>query len=130
MPEVLVRGGEPFLFPGIIELLEYLLEKGIATSVDTNGTMLERYAADLVRLGDVELTISVDGPEAVHDAVRGINGSFRRIEHGLIALRAEEEEAGKKVRRANETPWSAPSSTRRFQSASCISGFDALAQRT
>jgi len=97
---VLVRGGEPFLFPGIIELLEYLLEKGIATSVDTNGTMLERYAADLVRLGDVELTISVDGPEAVHDAVRGIDGSFRRIEHGLVALRAEEEKAGKKVRRA------------------------------
>jgi hypothetical protein len=49
----LLRGGEPFLFPGIIDLLEYLVAKGIATSVDTNGTVLERYAADLVRLGDI-----------------------------------------------------------------------------
>lgn len=98
---VLVRGGEPFLFPGIIELLEHLAAKGIATSVDTNGTMLERYAADLVRLGDnIELTVSVDGPEEVHDEVRGVPGCFRRMERGVAALRAAEDAAGKKLRRA------------------------------
>jgi MoaA/NifB/PqqE/SkfB family radical SAM enzyme len=97
---VLIRGGEPFLFPGIVDLLEHLLAKGIATAVDTNGTLLDRFAADLVRLGDVELTVSVDGPEEVHDAVRGVNGCFRRIEQGVGALRAEEAAAGKTVRRA------------------------------
>jgi MoaA/NifB/PqqE/SkfB family radical SAM enzyme len=45
---VLVRGGEPFLFPGIIELLEYLLAKGIATAVDTNGAGEERPRSGLL----------------------------------------------------------------------------------
>jgi MoaA/NifB/PqqE/SkfB family radical SAM enzyme len=31
---VLIRGGEPFLYPGMIELLEYLRAKGLPTSVD------------------------------------------------------------------------------------------------
>ena len=55
---VLIRGGEPFLYPGMIELLEYLRAKGLPTSVDTNGTLLTRYAADLVRIGGVEITVS------------------------------------------------------------------------
>lgn len=92
---VLVRGGEPFLFPGIIELLEHLREKGISTSIDTNGTLLKQYAADLVRLGDIHLTISVDGPEEVHDAVSGVKGCFRRIEEGLAVLRDLEETSGR-----------------------------------
>lgn len=96
---VLVRGGEPFLFPGIIELLEHLREKGISTSIDTNGTMLKQYAADLVRLGDIHLTISVDGPEEVHDAVRGGKGCFRRIEEGLAVLRDLEGTSGRTVPR-------------------------------
>jgi MoaA/NifB/PqqE/SkfB family radical SAM enzyme len=97
---VLVRGGEPFLVPGIIELLEYLRAKAIPTSVDTNGTMLKKYAADLVRLGDVELTVSVDGPEAIHDAVRCIPGCFRQIEEGLDELHRFEVACGRTVARS------------------------------
>ncbi len=97
---VLIRGGEPFLYPGIIELLEYLQSKGLRTSVDTNASMLKQYAADLVRLGDVHITISVDGPEPIHDAVRGVKGSFRRIADGLAALREFERSSGKYVDRS------------------------------
>ncbi len=37
---LLLRGGEVFMFPGIVELLEYIHAKGIFISIDTNGTML------------------------------------------------------------------------------------------
>src|SRR3972149_1036920 len=57
---ILIRGGEPFLLPGIIELLEYVNSKGIFIALDTNGTMIEKYAADLVRLGKMHITFSVD----------------------------------------------------------------------
>jgi MoaA/NifB/PqqE/SkfB family radical SAM enzyme len=97
---VLVRGGEPFLFPGIVELLEHLHEKGISTSVDTNGMLLKRFTADLVRLGDISFTVSVDGPEEVHDAVRGVKGCFRRIEEGLTLLRELEQAGGRTVERS------------------------------
>ncbi|MGA3058459.1 MAG: radical SAM protein [Candidatus Limnocylindrales bacterium] len=97
---VLVRGGEPFLFRGIMELLGYLRAKGLPTSVDTNGTFLRDYAADLVSLGDIHLTISVDGPEEIHDATRGVKGSFKMIEEGLAALRDAEEAGGRTIGRS------------------------------
>jgi MoaA/NifB/PqqE/SkfB family radical SAM enzyme len=96
---VLIRGGEPFLFPGFIQLLEHLRAQGISVSIDTNGTMLKQYAADLVRLDGVNMTISVDGPEEVHDAVRGVKGSFRRIEEGLATLREQERISGRTIER-------------------------------
>jgi MoaA/NifB/PqqE/SkfB family radical SAM enzyme len=91
---VLLRGGEVFLFPEIIPLLEYLRRKEIFVSIDTNGTQLGRYAADLVRIGNMHLTVSIDGPEAIHDSVRGMKGCFRRIRAGLEKLREEEKKAG------------------------------------
>ena len=97
---VLVRGGEPFMFRGIMELLTYLRVKGLPTSVDTNATMLKDYAADLVSLGGINMTVSVDGPEEVHDSVRGVKGSFRRVEEGLAALRDAEEAAGRTIARS------------------------------
>jgi MoaA/NifB/PqqE/SkfB family radical SAM enzyme len=94
---VLLRGGEPFLFSGIVELLEYLSGKGIFTSIDTNGTMLGEYAADIVRIGTIHLTISVDGPEEVHDDVRGMKGCFRRIKEGLAQINALEQNSGRMI---------------------------------
>lgn len=99
VPSVLLRGGEVFMFPGIIELLDHIRETGMGISIDTNGTMLEQFAADIVRIGDLHLTISVDGPEPIHDAVRGVPGSFRRIEAGLARLAEEEAVAGRKISR-------------------------------
>lgn len=97
VPSVLLRGGEPLLFPGIMGLLEYMGSKGIFTSIDTNGTMLKEYAADIVRIGNIHLTISVDGPEEVHDAVRGVKGCFNRIGGGVALLNALEESGGHRI---------------------------------
>jgi len=91
---VLLRGGEVFLYPDIIPLLDYLHGKGMFVSIDTNGTQLTRYAADLVRIGKLHLTVSVDGPEEMHDAVRGVKGAFRRLREGLAALAEEEKRSG------------------------------------
>jgi MoaA/NifB/PqqE/SkfB family radical SAM enzyme len=92
---LLIRGGEPFAVPGVIELLDHLHEKRISFSIDTNATMFGRYAKDLVRIGDLSMTVSVDGTEEIHDYVRGVKGAFQKIEENLAALRAEEKAAGK-----------------------------------
>ncbi len=97
---VLIRGGEPFLYPRIMELIEYLRAKGLPVSIDTNATLLSKYAADLVRIGGIELTVSVDGPEEIHDEVRGVKGSFQQIERGLQKLRELEREAGRTIPRS------------------------------
>ncbi len=94
---LLLRGGEPFLFPGILELIEYIRGKGIFLLIDTNATVLDRYAADLVRIGGMHITVSVDGPEPIHDQVRGVPGCFQRIESGMAALRRAEESSGTRL---------------------------------
>ncbi len=94
---LLIRGGEPFLYPHIAELLEYIHAKGMFISIDTNGTQLSRYAALITQLGKIHLTISVDGPEEIHDQVRGVPGTFRRLSEGVAALHALEKEGGQKI---------------------------------
>jgi MoaA/NifB/PqqE/SkfB family radical SAM enzyme len=94
---ILIRGGEPFLYPQIIELLQYIHSKGIFVAIDTNGTMLERFAEEIVRIGDIHLTVSVDGPPEIHDAVRGVKGTFDRVEAGLHSLQSEQMKQGRKI---------------------------------
>lgn len=91
---VMLRGGELFLYPSILPLLEYIRSKDIFASIDTNGTQLERFAADLVRIGNMHLTVSVDGPEEIHDAVRGVKGTFRKVREGLARLAEAEQKSG------------------------------------
>jgi MoaA/NifB/PqqE/SkfB family radical SAM enzyme len=94
---VIIRGGEPFLFPGIIELLNYIAGKDMGIAIDTNGTMLAGYAEDIVRVPKLHLTVSVDGPETVHDAVRGVPGCFARIRENVDALLEAEKRSGNTV---------------------------------
>jgi MoaA/NifB/PqqE/SkfB family radical SAM enzyme len=100
IPMVLLRGGEPFMFPGVVELLEYIHEKGMFILIDTNGTMLKQHAEDIVRIGNIHLTVSVDGSERVHDSVRGVPGSFQRIKDGLARLAELEFQGGNKISRS------------------------------
>ena len=94
---ILLRGGEPFLFPGIIELLEHMTQKGIFVSMDTNGSMLADFAEDIVRLGNIHLTVSVDGPEPIHDSLRGVPGTFDRLRKGIRRIQELGEAAGKTI---------------------------------
>ncbi len=94
---VLLRGGEPFLYPHIIELLQYATGRGLFVPMDTNGTQLEKYASDIVRIGKIHLTISVDGPEEIHDAVRGVKGCFGKIRDGVARLTELEKQTGTEI---------------------------------
>jgi MoaA/NifB/PqqE/SkfB family radical SAM enzyme len=100
VPSVLLRGGETFMFHGIIALLEYIHEKGMFISIDTNGTLLEQFAADIVRIGKMHLTVSVDGPEPVHDAVRGLPGTFKKVKAGVTRIADLEAAGGNKISRS------------------------------
>jgi len=106
---ILLRGGEPSLLPGFLPLLEHLKGLGLYVSIDSNGTRLAEFAADLVRLGGIHLTVSVDGPEPIHDAVRGVPGSFRRLAQGLARLNELDSGQPRRVSRSicfTISPWS------------------------
>ncbi len=106
---ILLRGGETFVFPGVLSLIEHLKELGLFVSIDSNGTRLADFAADLVRLGGIHVTVSVDGPEPIHDAVRGVRGTFRRLARGLARLNEFDGGRPRRVSRSicfTISPWS------------------------
>ena len=81
-------GGEPLLRDDIGCLLRHAKSKGLITGLSTNGTLLP---ARIHEIQGVDLVcLSLDGPEPVHDALRG-KGSFGRamsalevaVAHGL-----------------------------------------------
>lgn len=88
------------MFPGIVEFLEYIHASGMFISIDTNGTMLKQFAKDIIQIGNMHLTISVDGPEPVHDAVRGVPGTFQRIKEGVARLAELEMQGGNRISRS------------------------------
>lgn len=73
-------GGEIFLHPGIINVLEYCsFMKQKIGMVLTNGVLVsEEVAHMLVSSGVEHVGFSIDGTREVHDALRGVTGSYDR----------------------------------------------------
>jgi AdoMet-dependent heme synthase len=91
--EIYFTGGEPFLHPELIEILEDTLRHA-PCSVLTNGTLLTAVRVNALRtLSDasrysLEIRVSLDGIDAAaHDAFRG-PGAFERALAGLRELEA------------------------------------------
>jgi MoaA/NifB/PqqE/SkfB family radical SAM enzyme len=106
---LLIRGGEPLLWPDIVALLDTIAQKGIFISIDSNGTRLEEVADDLVRIGRVHVTVSVDGPEPMHDEVRAVPGCFQMISKGIAAVKEAERRRGVTISKSitfTISPWS------------------------
>ncbi|MEJ2717192.1 MAG: 12,18-didecarboxysiroheme deacetylase [Deltaproteobacteria bacterium] len=79
-PVILFSGGEPLVRPDILDLIRYAADRGRRAVVSTNGTLItESIAARLSEIGVSYVGISLDGLEAVHDAFRGVSGTFARV---------------------------------------------------
>ena len=107
--EIGFTGGEPFMNPDIIDMLEVALNRGFEVLVLTNAMqpmMRPKMQAGLVRLqkefpGKMTLRISVDHYGAFrHDEERG-EGSFQRTLDGMLWLR----DAGITMTVAGRTLW-------------------------
>ena len=81
-----ITGGEPFLRPDLFEILEEIRKRGIDFYLLTNGTLVSREGAKrLADLGIKGAQVSIEGPENVHDGIRGA-GSFAAAAAGIECL--------------------------------------------
>ena len=76
---------EPLIYPHLIESLAYANERNLFTSITTNALNLKHKAAGLVDSGLDELYISLDGPEEIHNHIRGHKNSYGRAIEGIKA---------------------------------------------
>ncbi|MGB9719924.1 MAG: radical SAM/SPASM domain-containing protein [bacterium] len=78
-----ISGGESFVFTDIIKIIKHIKDNNLYLVITTNGTFLEEYAEMLVKFRVDRVDISIDGPEDVHDRIRGVRGTFNKILRGL-----------------------------------------------
>ena len=89
-PVIYVWGGEPFLYKDLFPLCKYMVEKGLFVSLNTNGTMMEKHAEQIVRDKWSGIFVSLDAFRDVNDAMRG-KGAYDKVIAGFRALNREKE---------------------------------------
>lgn len=84
IPVLLFSGGEPLLRPDLWELAEYARSQGLRIVLSTNGTLITPAVAERIKdSGFAYVGVSLDGGQKVHDAFRGVEGSFEKALEGL-----------------------------------------------
>ncbi len=83
-------GGDPLLHQDINEIVEWLTQKKVHVVMNSNGILVPQKIETVKKLALIK--ISLDGPAANHNTIRGL-GSFEKAVAGAIAAR----DAGVKV---------------------------------
>jgi len=80
-------GGEPLLREDLPELIAYATSCGIVSGVMTNAFILEKEKLErLILSGVSSIGVSVDALSDAYEKIRGVQGSFRRLEKSLSLL--------------------------------------------
>ena len=78
-PHIYFGGGEPFIREDFLEIIAYVKKFNLQTSFTTNGILLDKQKIQkIVQLGVDHIAFSIDGPEELHDKMRG-QGNYRKV---------------------------------------------------
>jgi len=82
--ETVLTGGEPFLRYDITDIAKIIHNKtGSSIGVTTNALLSEKvfvFVKNMLKNNiPIGVYISLDGPEKIHDELRGVSGNFKRI---------------------------------------------------
>jgi len=105
-PGIVFYGGEPFLnadvfFDAVVEVISLkkrgVFPQNLAININTNGSTINKEIASFCAKHDIEVDVSLDGYEAVHDSCRvwrgKSKGTFKDVMRGIGFLK----EAGAKI---------------------------------
>jgi heme d1 biosynthesis protein len=102
--QISLTGGEIFMRKDIMSVLDLFRDKGYAAGyLTTNGTIITEERAEalaeLAAKGFLKhISVSVDGPKDLHDAARGLKGTFERTTEGLRRLQQAAKRKGAPLR--------------------------------
>ena len=79
-----LTGGEPLLWEGLMDILDYAFALGYETAfLNTNGTLLTpEISHRLASYNGLSLSVSLQGPRRQHDRIRG-KGTYDRALKGI-----------------------------------------------
>jgi radical SAM protein with 4Fe4S-binding SPASM domain len=81
-----ITGGEPLLRPELYEILAFVKDQSFETYILTNGVLIDKKKAVLLQNLTVKgIQVSIEGPQEIHDSIRG-KGSFLSAIKGIRHL--------------------------------------------
>lgn len=88
-PVIILTGGEPLLRHDLPQVGRYAVEKGLRVVMGTNGTLLTKEIAGILKAIPVSrVAVSIDFPDAKgQDKFRGKSGAFKAAMAGMAAAR-------------------------------------------
>ncbi|PID56778.1 hypothetical protein CSB45_10075 [candidate division KSB3 bacterium] len=98
-PIYYIWGGEPFMYPGLFDFTQRIKDSRSLLAVVTNATMLADRAEEIVKQQWDALMFSLDGPENIHDQIRGRDGTFQKVARGIETLQQYKRD------RKSSLPW-------------------------
>lgn len=85
--QVLMSGGEALLNANFFKLCAILKKQNIKITLLTTGLTIKKHAHQILELVD-DLIVSLDGDEALHDAIRNIPGAFNKLKDGVQYIKS------------------------------------------
>jgi radical SAM protein with 4Fe4S-binding SPASM domain len=87
--EVTLIGGEAYLRPDWLEIIQAIRRHGMDCTMTTGGRgITPERAEQAAAAGLMSVSVSIEATEAVHDRLRALNGSYRAALAALAHLRA------------------------------------------
>jgi MoaA/NifB/PqqE/SkfB family radical SAM enzyme len=84
---ILLGGGEPLVYEGLEEIVEYIADLGLQQVLFTNGTLMTKRTANFLKSCNVSVVIKNNSMKpGVQDELAGVKGAFERIRQGLENL--------------------------------------------
>jgi radical SAM protein with 4Fe4S-binding SPASM domain len=85
---ILLGGGEPLIYDGLIDIVDYIDSLGLQQVIFTNGTLIRDEIANHLFKRNVSVIIKQNSFDpGVQDELAGVEGAFWRIKRGMGILR-------------------------------------------
>jgi radical SAM protein with 4Fe4S-binding SPASM domain len=86
--KIIILGGEPLLYPHLMEMIVYIRDLGMEIELFTNGTKVTREMAQAFYEHDVRVVLKMNTfDESLQDTLAGRKGSYRLMQEALANLK-------------------------------------------
>jgi len=87
--KIIILGGEPSIYPHLIEMLHFLGKEGLEVEMFTNGSGIDAALAAVLAEERVRVALKLNSrDEKIQDQLAGKKGAFQLIHRALATLRA------------------------------------------
>lgn len=85
--KIIILGGEPSIYPHLVEMLDFLSGEGLEVEMFTNGSGINQELAAVLARHKVRIALKLNSRnEQIQDRLAGKKGAFRLINNALSAL--------------------------------------------